>query len=152
MRGRGDRLTELGVVGAARRMCQQQSQNRVTLMTGATKYQDALDLLGAVLLVIGLTPLALHATEHLRANANSLANFELGDTIADFRNSAHDLVASYDPGVGHRPPAAGDCVHVRAAYAAECDGDRDVVCRSGFQGELFHREIGVVLGVYDIQP
>jgi len=75
------------------------------------------DLLGAVVLVVVLASLALEAREDLGADADSLADLELGHLVADMRNFADDLVAGADPVGAERTPAAGDGVDVGTAHA-----------------------------------
>ena len=75
------------------------------------------DLLLAVVLVVVLAPVALHARPHLRADTGAVADLELLDFGADGSDLADNLVPSDQRG-DDLAPAAGDGVDVRAADTA----------------------------------
>jgi hypothetical protein len=73
---------------------------------------SSLDLLWAVVLIVGLAPVALKASPHLRTNTDTLADLELLHLITDMGDLADNLVARYDPVSGEGTPAACDSVYV----------------------------------------
>lgn len=101
------------------------------------------------LTVVALAPLALAAGADLGADADALADLELGHVLADLDDLAYDLVAGdYELGLP-RAPATRDGVVVRAADTAALDGDGDAVVLERLELVLGHLEVEVVLRVLD---
>lgn len=91
-------------------------------------------LVWAVVLVALFARPALHAAGDLRADADTLADLELGDLVADTRDMPDNLV-SCDKGQLGLAPTLGEGVDVRAAHAAVGDGDLDIVLLEGLRPE-----------------
>lgn len=109
---------------------------------------NSLDQVGAILLVIILTPLTIQAREDLSAYTDPLADFELGDGFADMGDLADDLVTGTDPVGRHRSPSTRDGVNIRSADSTTFNRKRHVMWSSGLELVLLYGELCVVFGIY----
>jgi hypothetical protein len=109
---------------------------------------DSLDLLRAVLLVVGLASRAVETTQDLSSDTDTLSNLELFDLVSDVGDLAYDLVAWNAPLHAKTSPSASDSVHITSAHSTESDGDCDIVWPRGLELVLVDGEVGVVLGIW----
>ena len=91
--------------------------------------------MGAVVLLICFTELALQACLDLSAHANAVSNLDRGHFVSDFDGFTNDFVADAN---GERAvsPSASDGVYIGSAYTAALNLDVDVPVLEWFWLEL----------------
>ena len=95
-----------------------------------------IDLIRAVILLVGLALVAGKIGANLGTRTNAVADLVLGDLGSDLDDAANDLV-SYAQGKGNVvSPSTGDGVDVRGADTASINGDVDIVVLKLLQGKL----------------
>ena len=82
----------------------------------------------------------MHAAGDLRADADALADLELGDLVADTGDMPDDLVSGDERQLGFAP-ALAERVDIGTTHAAVGDGDFDVVLFEGLRLERRQLEI-----------
>lgn len=88
------------------------SLNRRNLVPDSYLCIVRIDLLGAIVLVVSLASLAVHARPDLSSHANSVANFEFRDFVANSGDFPSNLVASDHGQNDIWIPSTCDCVDV----------------------------------------
>jgi hypothetical protein len=85
------------------------------------------DLVGAVVLLVGLAVVASQVGANLRANTNTVADLHLGDLGANLDNLANDLVSYAEGQRDILSPSSSDGVDVGSADTAGINGNVDII-------------------------
>lgn len=88
--------------------------------------------LRAVVLVLVLAVLALHARPDLSTNTDSVALLELGDLVANSQDLADDLVTDTER-EGSVTPSTSDGVDIGTTNTTGVNGDVNIVLLEGLQ-------------------
>jgi hypothetical protein len=94
------------------------------------------DLVGAVVLLVGLAVVASQVGADLRTNTNTVTDLHLGDLGADLDDLANDLVAYAEGQRDVLSPSSGDGVDVGSADTAGINGYVDIVVLKLLEGKL----------------
>ena len=94
------------------------------------------DLVGAVVLLVGLAVVAGQVGANLGTNTSAVANLDLCDLGADLDDLADDLVSYAERKRDVLSPSTGDGVNVRRADTASIDGNIDIVLLELLEGKL----------------
>ena len=95
-----------------------------------------IDLVGAVVLLVGLAVVAGKIGANLSTGSHTVANLVLGDLASDLDDAANDLVSYAERERNVLAPSTGDGVDVRGADTASINGDVDIVVLKLLQGKL----------------
>lgn len=109
-----------------------------SLSNGAVRVLSTvgIDLVGAVVLLVGLAVVASKIGANLGTRTDAVANLVLGDLVSDLDNAANDLVSYAKGKRDFLAPSTSDGVNIRSADTAGINSDIDVVILELLQGKL----------------
>jgi hypothetical protein len=94
------------------------------------------DLVGAVVLLVGLAVVASQVGTDLSTNTSAVSDLDLGDLGADLDDLSDDLVSYAERKRDVLSPSASNGVDVRSANTAGIDGNVDIVLLKLLEGKL----------------
>lgn len=95
-----------------------------------------IDLVGAVVLLVGLAVVAGKIGANLSTRSHTVADLVLGDLTSDLDDAANDLVSYAERKRNVLAPSTSDGVDVRGADTASINSDIDIVVLELLQGKL----------------
>jgi hypothetical protein len=95
-----------------------------------------INLIGAIVLLVGLAVVAREIGATLSANTNSVSNLDVLDLGADLDSFPDDLVAYAERQRDVLAPSTSDGVKIRRAYTAGVNRDINVILLKLLEGNL----------------